>query len=892
MGKLTQAANRCAHGMDRRRASESELEEGPPIDVEDADSDRGNVEGGREDALDAERRELLAGRVALALERSASEVEIIASPRGSRIEAAAVAQAELVVDHDQELDLSAIPAKLHEQVPQQADSQADAGAGLLVDTGSADSVAFASPITSITISPVRDRAMTNTGLSGESLSNSPETLPAITSELRIQQSGGSSLSLQHSESAGAPAASIPSPERASKGTNELLANAARFNAASTTDENPTGFPGTPSASRLPSTSSVRSSLARAENVRSQAGSNASTPRQLMPVSTMAAHDASFVRRVEVSASEIMKDTPEPIASPIRIRGRSFQSQLKVPSLNFRRIRSSEAQAHLVSRVISFHELFATLDFRCHQASSPSPETHSRPSTRGLLSRGRTLSMTPRDRLRTKMQVMTTPRAQTARNHDKITDDGFFARSDEKLGYEPSALPVGTEIALFRRPTTVGMSSVRGNLTARDSSPLPRARTGGSPVGIQGTSSHHAHRFSDGLSGKGVNSLPYAEIGNGSNSFRNSCIDSGPIGVGKTGLISVVSPRIRDKVITPRTARNAPDFPVLPPEVKRSIEDTLCSRKLSTGQAVDARLQTAVSDGQRRRECRHHWSRIERQARSLWKPKLPPHAIDEITAANPKARQKLALIRRFCEKTSHSGDGGDELMALFYRFMSRSEFDDAGDQVQGFLNLLVETGALKMYSTQPGLSKKGKMCEQDDMRVEDGILTRKEVFEIFRSMSTDLDVEEKPFSFDVIKRFMTRIQELVLHKLRAELNVLKAESLNPVSIRANQAASSGATGSLVEGEAAKQMLIQRHRTGTQASGNKPCSLKPGSLLVSSRQRCNPEVAQRPHPGSVRGGKIFRGVVPRNGPTRHVQQQRDLNSSVSARDCEDLPVRLYN
>ena len=437
-------------------------------------------------------------------------------------------------------------------------------------------------------------------------------------------------------------------------------------------------------------------------------------------------------------------------------------------------------------------------------------------------------MTPRDRMRTKIKMMTTPRAQTARNHDKITDDGFFARNDEKLEYEPSALPMGTEIAPFRRPTTVGMSSVRGNLTSRD----------------------------------------------------------------KTGRISVVSPRIRDKVITPRTARNAPDFPVLPPEVKKSIEDTLCSRKLSTGQAVDARLQTAVSDGQRRRECGHQWSRIERQARSLWKPKLPPHAIDEITAANPKARQKLALIRRFCEKTSHSGDGGDELMALFYRFMSRSEFDDAGDQVQGFLNLLVETGALKMYSIQPCLSKKGKTCEQDDMRVEDGILTRKEVFEIFRSMSTDLDVEEKPFSFDVIKRFMTRIQELVLHKLRAELNVLKAESLNPVSIRASQAASSGATGSLVEGEAAKQMLIQRHRTGTQAGGNKPCSLKLGSLPVSPRQRCNPEVAQRPHPGSVRGGKIFRGVVPRNGPTRHVQQQRDLNSSVSARDCEDLPVRLYN
>jgi hypothetical protein len=55
-------------------------------------------------------------------------------------------------------------------------------------------------------------------------------------------------------------------------------------------------------------------------------------------------------------------------------------------------------------------------------------------------------------------------------------------------------------------------------------------------------------------------------------------------------------------------------------------------------------------------------------------------------------------------------------------MPRSELEDEGQQVQGFLNMLVETGALKMYDTRTGLHESNRHVD-DDIRVEDGILSR-------------------------------------------------------------------------------------------------------------------------------------------------------------------------
>lgn len=63
--------------------------------------------------------------------------------------------------------------------------------------------------------------------------------------------------------------------------------------------------------------------------------------------------------------------------------------------------------------------------------------------------------------------------------------------------------------------------------------------------------------------------------------------------------------------------------------------------------------------------------------------------------------------------------------------------------------------------------------------------REEVFEVFNTISFLFDTQEKPFSFEVVKYFMGKITERVLAKLQGELASLKAEALNPVSIRASQ-----------------------------------------------------------------------------------------------------------
>jgi hypothetical protein len=65
------------------------------------------------------------------------------------------------------------------------------------------------------------------------------------------------------------------------------------------------------------------------------------------------------------------------------------------------------------------------------------------------------------------------------------------------------------------------------------------------------------------------------------------------------------------------------------------------------------------------------------------------------------------------------------------------------------------------------------------------IRREEVFEVFNTISFLFDTQEKPFSFEVVKYFMEKITERVLAKLQGELASLKAEALNPVSIRASQ-----------------------------------------------------------------------------------------------------------
>ena len=55
-------------------------------------------------------------------------------------------------------------------------------------------------------------------------------------------------------------------------------------------------------------------------------------------------------------------------------------------------------------------------------------------------------------------------------------------------------------------------------------------------------------------------------------------------------------------------------------------------------------------------------------------------------------------------------------------MSHSELENEGQQVQGFLNLLVETGALKMFETKSGVQTRDRTIDES-IKVEDGILSR-------------------------------------------------------------------------------------------------------------------------------------------------------------------------
>jgi hypothetical protein len=376
-----------------------------------------------------------------------------------------------------------------------------------------------------------------------------------------------------------------------------------------------------------------------------------------------------------------------------LRGRGFQATLdktKVPALRLgAKGKVGDREATTLSRVITFHELFATLE---HREVSPLPS--SRPATtRGMLSRGTTLSQTPRQGMR--KRLITTPRAQTARDfqysgHNDVfrrNQDGLSCLHDSDISYEygihgctdlgdiagsfaqdmtppisfsMSSQNTDTEIERLNlvQPTTVSMPS-RASLRLQDRNPvaLEQAAILSPPVkSIRLTNSTLQTPW-----GKHSYEHPYSDISI-CHSPRTSFVDAAILGSGSSGLPGVITPRFRDKVVIPRQFRLEPAAGTL-----ESLHDVLISRKLVTGHGIENRMRTAVSDGRRRQEYQQQWSRLERRTRAVWKPKLPPHAIDEITATNTKARHKLAQIRRFCQITM-PGDSNDdhELMALYYR----------------------------------------------------------------------------------------------------------------------------------------------------------------------------------------------------------------------------------
>lgn len=156
----------------------------------------------------------------------------------------------------------------------------------------------------------------------------------------------------------------------------------------------------------------------------------------------------------------------------------------------------------------------------------------------------------------------------------------------------------------------------------------------------------------------------------------------------------------------------------------------------------------------------------------------------------------------------------------------------------------------------------------------------------------MDAEEKPFSFELIKAFMDQVTARVLEKLRQQLASLKSESLNPVAIRANQAATKGTTASLLVGEQAADMMSHGRLAGGRTHGN----------LRSARVVFAPRAGVRGGGAGGLGGFIHRNQEqlqkpslqkpsPRVGPTSHVLDAKKLHSFTTPRLCDNMPVRLY-
>ena len=66
-----------------------------------------------------------------------------------------------------------------------------------------------------------------------------------------------------------------------------------------------------------------------------------------------------------------------------------------------------------------------------------------------------------------------------------------------------------------------------------------------------------------------------------------------------------------------------------------------------------------------------------------------------------------------------------------------------------------------------------------------LMCRAEVLEIFSNLSSDLNIEGKPMTFEIFKCLMEKVSAHVLEMLKRQLISLRAESLNPVSIRVRQ-----------------------------------------------------------------------------------------------------------
>ena len=409
--------------------------------------------------------------------------------------------------------------------------------------------------------------------------------------------------------------------------------------------------------------------------RTASASSAESGAPLLQVGSVVVTKSQRVREVPVMGSECMRDGHGSAADQESkwmrqgVRGKSFHSMLHsapVPRLNLKQP-AHDLGSQNVNRVITFHDLFATLnvnagaspsDFGSPQSSRPST---GRPATRGLISRGIALSRTPTVRTR----LITTPRAQTARDSNNKNHDDWMYRDVVKPMTAGASKPlqgwwasdvveldgghcmpqseqqdIGSRVdRMLRTPTYIGMG-LRGSITARDSVRSQRPYTVATP---RDGSARSIARSSIPLGDPNrLQRLSQEKLlllfresqcdvqgdgKRGSKAPRYSFLDAAPVGHGSSGLFSVITPR-RQETVAPRTSptsgmdRNTPHH-----EVVDGLRSMLLQRKLVCAPAISTRARTSYYDDLRRHTHKLQWCRYERECRDLWSVMTCLPAID-------------------------------------------------------------------------------------------------------------------------------------------------------------------------------------------------------------------------------------------------------------------------
>lgn len=372
------------------------------------------------------------------------------------------------------------------------------------------------------------------------------------------------------------------------------------------------------ADSLPTTARLGSACSTASMGRTASTTSSADSRApLLQVGSVVVTKSQKVREIPVMGSECMRDESDQDNRWMwrGVRGKSFQSMLHsgpVPRLNLKS-GAQDQETQNVNRIITFHDLFPTLNAETFNSPQNSRPSTGRPATRGLISRGKSLSQTPTVQKR----LITTPRAQTARDSRASYDERLYmdvvkpmtARACKSLSaWEvPDVIESGGVQYLsggvdriLRTPTYIGAMPLHRYITSRDAQ---------RPQSVSREMSLQLFR-EDRCDMKG-------DSDRGSKAKRTSFVDAAPIGHGSSGLFSVITPRRQGRATLPKSKYGTMDRHTPQNEVVDGLRSMLLQRKLVCAPAINTRVRTSYYDELRRHKHKMQWSRYERECRDLW-----------------------------------------------------------------------------------------------------------------------------------------------------------------------------------------------------------------------------------------------------------------------------------